>query len=170
MSTITIQAPYHAVQSHAARRLIGPVTGGAYIADGLGRIVIDTLDLPDFLAKGFLLSASAGGGGSGTQFTITTGATIGSPYVVGASVGRVLANKSVGAATYVQLPLAGSMGAALASGVLVKDIKGDASTHNITIQFSGGELCDGDATVVIGTDYGWSTVNPIPGGGGWYRS
>ena len=58
----------------------------------------------------------------------------------------------------------------LLSSVLIKDLKGDAFTKNITISFSGGELCDGSPSVVITDDYGWTRINPIPGGVGYYQS
>jgi hypothetical protein len=103
------------------------------------------------------------------QATVTTGATIGSPYSVPTNVQRVLV--ATGAAAYIKLPSASSMtAAALAVGVLVKDLNGIASTSNITVEFTGGELCDGNATVTIGTDYGWATMNPVPGANAWYRS
>lgn len=105
------------------------------------------------------------------QVIVTSGATAGSPYVVPANVQRVLVKKSVGAATYIRLPLASAMNQeAFAFGVLIKDLKGDADTHNITIEFTGGELCDNDPTIVLGNGYDWSTVNPVPGGGAWYKS
>lgn len=102
----------------------------------------------------------------GVTSIITAGATLGSPYLPTPGVVRVLFNKSVGAASYAQLPLAVSWGST--EGILFKDLKGDAFTNNITIEFTGGELCDGLSTVVIGNDYGWNRIYPVPGGGGWY--
>ena len=54
--------------------------------------------------------------------------------------------------------------------ILIKDFKGDANTNNIALTFTGGELCDGQATVTIDTNSGWVTINPNPSGGGWYLS
>lgn len=113
----------------------------------------------------FSLISAAISGGSGSTVTITTGATIGSPYQPPNGVSRVLLDKTVGVASYVQL-----LSAATYNGlpVLIKDFKGDAVTNNITITFTGGELADGDSTIVINVSYGAVWVNPLPGGGGWY--
>ena len=48
-----------------------------------------------------------------------------------------------------------------------KDLKGDADAHNITVTFSGGQLADGLASVVIATKYGAYWFNPLASGG-WY--
>lgn len=97
---------------------------------------------------------------------LTAGATLVSPYPVATTDTRILFDKTLGSASYAVLPLSSSMAYPL--GVLFKDIKGDAATNNITISFSGGQLCDGLSTVVINNAYGWVTINPIPGGSGWY--
>ncbi len=99
---------------------------------------------------------------------ITSGATLVSPYAILTTDIRILFNKSVGSASYAVAPLAASM--AWPYPILIKDIKGDAGTNPIEISFTGGELCDGLATLTIGNPYGWVTINPIPGGGGWYMS
>lgn len=99
---------------------------------------------------------------------ITAGATIGSPYNVATTDTRILFNKTLASASYATCPLASSM--AYPFGILFKDLKGDAATHNITVNFTGGELCDGQSTIVIDNAYGWVTVNPTPGGGSWYQS
>lgn len=99
-----------------------------------------------------------------TIVEVTSGAT----YDVQAGDGRVLVNKTVGSATSVVFPLASSM--TFETGVLVKDLKGDADINNITISFTSGELCDGQATVVLSNPYAWTTINPKPGGGGWYMT
>lgn len=113
----------------------------------------------------FSIISGAIAGGSGSTVTITSGATIGSPYQPPSGVSRVLMNKTVGAASYVQF-LAASTYNGLP--VLIKDLKGDAVTNNITITFTGGELADGDSTVVLNVSYGAVWVNPLPGGGGFY--
>ena len=99
---------------------------------------------------------------------ITAGATLASPYAAAVTDTRILFNKTLGSASYTLLPLSSTM--AYSQPVLFKDIKGDAATNNITISFSGGQLCDGMSTVVISIAYGWVTINPIPGGSGWYMT
>lgn len=103
--------------------------------------------------------------GSGSTIMVTSGATIGAPYQPPNGVSRVLMDKTVGAASYVQFLLS-----SIYNGlpVLIKDEKGDAATNNITITFSGGELADGDSTIVLNVNYGAVWINPLPGGGGFY--
>lgn len=60
----------------------------------------------------------------------------------------VVVNKTVGAATTVNLP-AGVLG----TYFIIKDGKGDGSTHNITMMPAAGTI-DGAATLVISTNYG----------------
>jgi len=112
--------------------------------------------------------AALGGGGSGGGGTeiISFGATVSNPYLILPTDGKVLFNKSIGAPSFAQAGLS-----SLANGsVLIKDLKGDASSNPITVNFTSGELCDGQASVVIDTDYGWVTINPMLGGGSWYQS
>ena len=97
---------------------------------------------------------------------ITAGATLATPYDVLTTDTRILFRKTLASATYAVLPLASTM--EYGQPVLFKDLKGDAFTNNITISFTGGELCDGSSSVIINNDYGWVTVNPVPGGGSWY--
>ena len=97
---------------------------------------------------------------------IIAGATLATPYSVLTTDTQILFNKTLPSATYATMPLAGSM--AYPFGVLFKDIKGDAATNNITITFSGGQKCDGQSNVVIADNYGWATINPVPGGSGWF--
>ena len=100
--------------------------------------------------------------------TLTTGATLASPYAVLTTATCVLFNKTVGSASYAQLPLAATM--LYGQPVLFKDLKGDTVANPITISFTGGELCDGQATIVINTAYGHVALTPVPGGGAWYQS
>ncbi len=60
----------------------------------------------------------------------------------------VIVKKLVGAATVVNLP-AGAQG----NYYRVKDGKGDASTHNITVTAAGGDTIDGAATLVLSNDF-----------------
>jgi hypothetical protein len=76
---------------------------------------------------------------------------------------RVLINKTVGAATSVVMPSS----VTVVNPILIKDLKRDASTNNITVTFTGGQLADGLASVVIATDGGAYWFNPLASGG-WY--
>lgn len=109
---------------------------------------------------------------SSFQFTsptvITSGATLATPYNIKVSDTRILLNKTVNSASYLVAPLAASMLAPFP--LLVKDFKGSAYTYPISINFTGGEFCDGQSTITIGGDYGWTTINPNVGGGGWYQT
>ena len=80
----------------------------------------------------------------------------------------ILVNKSVASDTYLQFPIASTM--LFPFPILIKDFAGNASSHNINVSFSGGEKCDNQSTVLVDNNYGWVTVNPNPGGGGWYQS
>lgn len=94
--------------------------------------------------------------------------TAGSVYNVQTTDTRILIDKTLGSPTSVVFPLSNSM--IYQQPVLIKDIKGDAFTDNITITFSGGQLIDGLPQIVINNNYGWAWINPIPGGNGWYQS
>ncbi len=98
---------------------------------------------------------------------ITAGATLVSPYSVETTDTTILFNKTIGSASYAVLPSAGSM--LYPFPILFKDFKGDAETNNITISFTGGQLCDGQSQVTITNDYGWVRIAPGPGGGSWYE-
>lgn len=103
---------------------------------------------------------------SQTIETVTSGATAGSPYLVKVNDTRILFNKTIGAASFALLPLAATM---LSATVFVKDLKGDSVTNPITVEFTGGELCDGLTSLEIANPYGWLAVSPVPGGGAWYQ-
>lgn len=103
--------------------------------------------------------------GSGVITVITVGATLGNAYPVLTNQSRVLFDKVSGSASYAVCPLASSL---TTQDILFKDLKGDAFTNNITVTFSGGELCDGLSSVIINNDYGWLKIAPYPGGGAWY--
>ena len=97
---------------------------------------------------------------------ITSGATLGSPYLAATTDTRILFRKTIGSPSYAMLPQASTM--QYGQAILFKDLNGDAETNNITISFSNGELCDGLSEVVINNNYGWLTINPVPFGGSWY--
>ncbi len=76
----------------------------------------------------------------------------------------ILMNKTVGAATNINLPTANSRNG---FPLTVKDFKGDASINNITFVPNGAEKIDGKASVQILDDFGALTLNPISTGGWW---
>ena len=92
----------------------------------------------------------------------------GSPYLIKPTDTRILVDKAIPSATFIVAPLASAM--AVPFPILIKDFAGNASSNNITISFSGGEECDGETEIIIGNDFGWTTINPAPGGGAWYLS
>jgi len=110
-------------------------------ADGL----FDDYDLALSLINGHRIVTAAG------AVTVTS------------SDSRILINKTVGAATSVVMPSS----VAIVQSILVKDLKGDAPTNNITVTFTGGELADGLSSVVISTAYGAYWFSPLVSGG-WY--
>ena len=87
----------------------------------------------------------------------------GATYNVKTTDTRVLINKTVGSSTSVVLGLSANQPVP----VLVRDLKGDASSNNITVTFTGGQLCDGQSSFVITTDFGGFVFNPLATGG-WY--
>jgi hypothetical protein len=99
---------------------------------------------------------------------ITAGATSISPYLVQATDTRILFKKTISSASYAVCPLASAM--EYGQSVFFKDLRGDAATHNITVSFTGGELCDGLSQMLITGPYGWISITPAPGGGSWYQS
>lgn len=100
-----------------------------------------------------------------TPTIITSGATTVAPYVALITDTRVLLNKTVGAASGVDI----GGGAARANiPVMVRDIKGDADVNPITVTFTG--TCDGIASpITIATPYAGYIFNPLPNGN-WYLS
>lgn len=93
---------------------------------------------------------------------IVAGATLAVPYTVLTTDTRVLLNKTIGSASYIQF----GNSFLQPSPVLIKDIKGDADVNPITITFFGGQLVDGLGTVTIATSYGSYWFNPLQSG--WY--
>jgi len=96
--------------------------------------------------------------------------TSGSTYNVLPTDTRILVNKTLGSPTSIIFPPALSM--QYPYGILIKDLKGDAATNPITINFTGGELCDGltSGQISIQNPYGWVTIAPVPGASAWYMS
>lgn len=91
----------------------------------------------------------------------------GASYAVLPTDTRILVNKTLGSPTTIVFPSANSM--LYGGDILVKDIKGDADTNNITLNF-GTSNCDGLSTIPIVNAYGWVKVTPIPGSSNWYMS
>jgi hypothetical protein len=113
------------------------------------------------------LLATYFGNSSMSTTIILSGATLISPYDILITDTRILFNKTVSSASYAVAPLASLM---TSSGVLIKDLKGDAGTFPITVSFTGGELCDGLSEITVENAFGWTTINPTPSGGSWYLS
>jgi hypothetical protein len=61
----------------------------------------------------------------------------------------LLINKTIAGATTCNLPTP-----ALSKMILVKDMKGDAGTNNITLSAGGGNLINGQNTLVMNANYG----------------
>lgn len=102
----------------------------------------------------------------GATVVVTSGATIGSPFNVPAGISRVLFNKTIGASSYALMALSSTYTSS--ASILIKDIKGDAVTDPITINFTGGELADGQSQIVLSTAYAGILLTPYPLGGGFY--
>lgn len=75
----------------------------------------------------------------------------------------VIVNKTVGAATTVNLPTAASR----KKPVRIVDGKYDAATNNITLDAFGSETIMGALTYVIDQDGGSIIVTPLADGSGW---
>jgi hypothetical protein len=98
---------------------------------------------------------------------ITSGATLATPYPALPGDTKILFNKTLGSASYTMMPSSNTYG----QTVLIKDIKGDAFTNNITIQFPVGVTCDGQSALSINSNFGWIEITPIPSpGSNWYQS
>lgn len=79
------------------------------------------------------------------------------------TVDRILwINKTVGAATIVNLPAAATRNGL---DLVIKDKKGDANAHNITVTPNGVETIDAGATDVIDMNYGGRRYVPLAAGG-----
>lgn len=141
--------------------LTGPLTGGEvmYIVSPGNATAGNSYQISIATLAGFFQDL-------GVITKVTSGATSVSPYPVLTNQERVLFIKGTGSASYALCPLSSTI---TTQDILFKDLKGDAFTHNITIEFTGGELCDGESSVIINNDDGWVRIAPVPGGGGWYQ-
>ncbi len=94
-------------------------------------------------------------GSGGAPTFVLSGAT----YNSVATDTRILVNKTIGSPTTIAL----LGGASYFQPVLVKDVKGDAGTNNITVTYPG--TYDGNASpLIISSNYGWIWFNPRASG------
>lgn len=91
--------------------------------------------------------------------------TIGDPYIVQPTDGRIYVNKTVAGPTFILMPAVSTM----ISEPLVRDVAGtaDDAGNGITVNFSGGQVADGNATVPITSAYGGYFFRPISALGSW---
>lgn len=78
----------------------------------------------------------------------------------------ILVNKTVGQATAVTLPASSTK----VGPVIVKDLKGDAETNNITVDVDGGGTIDGAASKILRSNYECRRFDPIPDNSGYFIS
>lgn len=102
------------------------------------------------------------GAAAGALTIITSGATVGSPYDALETDTRILLNKTIPSASYVDIGGGADRGLPL----MVRDLAGDANTNNISVSFTG--TADGIASpIVIDAPYGGWVFNPLPNGN-WF--
>lgn len=87
------------------------------------------------------------------------------PYIVQPTDGRIYINKSIASPTFILMPLASTM----VQEPLVRDIAGTVNdtTAIVTVDFTGGELADGNASVPIQSAYGGYFFRPVLTLGKW---
>lgn len=108
------------------------------------------------------LAAIGGGGGGGGGANVYTTVIAAGTYVALTTDTYILINRTVPAAGGVRLPASASK---VGFPIVVKDIAGDGATHNTSVTFTGGETCDGQATITINSNYGGYRFAPLPAGG-----
>lgn len=91
-----------------------------------------------------LLNPPNGSGGGSNIATVREVTAAGAVAVSPLTDYVILINKTVGAATVVNLPV-GQNGLSY----IIKDKKGDANSNNITITPNGAETIDGAATLIL---------------------
>jgi hypothetical protein len=103
-------------------------------------------------------------GGAASRFTRTV-TTAGAALFDATTDDILFINKTVGAATVVNLPVASTRGQGRM--VTIIDAKWDADVNNITITPNGAETILGLATWVIGSIGGYVNLIPHPSNGKW---
>lgn len=117
------------------------------------------IDQSDVLLRGVPI-----GGGSASYPDTRVVTAAGSVTVDEDTDDHILLNKTIGAATTVNLPAAATR--TEGRHIKIVDIKGDAASNNITITPDGAETIVGLSTWVIANNYGSVTLWPMSGG--WY--
>jgi len=100
---------------------------------------------------------------AGALYLTPTFVTSGASYSSVRTDTRILVNKTIGSATSIVLGDA----TLYSLPVLVKDLKGDADSHPITVTFTGGQRLDGLSQIVINNPFGYFWFNPLASSA-WY--
>lgn len=140
------------------------VIGGSYqIRAYTGPSGAPTFEAPIWRYVGIGLNSESD---SVTSFTSRTVTAAGAVTITADDADHVLINKTVAAATTVNLPLSASRTRA----VRIVDDKGDANTNNITIVPQSGEKIFGivDYQAIIDGNGGSLVLTPKSDGTGWY--
>jgi hypothetical protein len=93
---------------------------------------------------------------------LTYSVTTETSHAVAANEQLILVNKTTGSATGISLPTTAITGRV----VRIKDAKGDAATNNITVSVTGGATIEGQASVVINTNFGHASF--VWSGSAWF--
>jgi hypothetical protein len=143
-----------------------PIFSGSFDGTELFEVVAPGNEVTgvNYSITSLLLSALMAGFNQ-TPIILTSGATVGAPYVAAPTSTRILLNKTVGAPSGVNI---GGGAARNNLPIMVRDIKGDGDTNNISVFFTG--TCDGLASpIVIASAFAGFIFNPLPNGN-WYLS
>ena len=101
------------------------------------------------------------------SFSNPTIITAGATYPSVNTDTRILINFTVGGALAITM----LSSASYTQPILIKDIKGNLSNVNATtITFSGGQLADGQSSIVLQTAYAGIWLNPLAAGGFYVTS
>jgi hypothetical protein len=96
------------------------------------------------------------------QFSTPTILKTGTSYASVATDTRILSNLTVAA----PFTLTMLSSASYSQPILIKDIAGNwGPTNTFTINFSGGQTMDGQASLVFSSPYQWIWLNPLTTGG-----
>lgn len=99
------------------------------------------------------------------SFGVPTVITVGPTYASAKTDTRILANLTApGVLTITMLA-----SAQYSQPILIKDIAGNVDNINtLTTVFSGGQLADGQSSIVLQNAYAGFWLNPLPSGNGFY--